>query len=320
MASAAAEPGALNIAYVAVSDSFLWENIAYKRGLFQKYGVAVNEPVFVGGTPRLGAALVGGSFELAGVGFGAAVGADAAGSDLEGIAALSKYAAFSLILPPGSPIKDPKELKGKTIALSQIGDTADAFLTTLLEKNGLSRSADVKVIQAGSTANALASLLAKRVDAASVGNSDAFTGQSKGATILTNSRELNQLQPQGSVLVRKSWAQSHKPEVLGLLKSMLAALALYRSNQDQGLKLLQDSGWFKGVDPQVLALIYKEDAANWADLPLVDDAAVQAIVKLSAAANPAVSKLDPKSLYDNSYLQELVSDGFVKTVLPNYHG
>jgi sulfonate transport system substrate-binding protein len=322
-ASAAAKPGApgaLNIAYVAPADSFLWENIAYKQGLFQKNGVSVNEPVFVGGTPRLGQALVGGSFDAAGVGFGAAVEADAAGADLEGIAALSKYAAFSLILPPGSPIKDPRDLKGKTIALSQIGDTADAFLTTLLEKNGLSRSADVKVIQAGSTTNALASVLAKQVDAGSVGNSDAFNGQSKGATILTNSRKLNQLQPQGSLLVRKSWAQSHKPQVLGLLKAMLAATTLYRGSQDQAIKLMQDSGWFKDVPVDVLNLIYKDDVENWADLPLVDDESVQAIVKVSAASNPAVSKLDPKSLYDNSYWQELINDGFVKSLLPNFKG
>jgi len=149
VASASAKPSgnALNIAYVAPADSFLWEVTSHKQGLFQKYGVAVNEPVFVGGTPRLGQALVGGSFELAGVGFAAATEANAAGADLEAVAAISKYSGFSLLLPPGSPIKDPKELKGKTIVLSQIGDTADGFLTTLLEKNGLNRNSDVKVTQ-----------------------------------------------------------------------------------------------------------------------------------------------------------------------------
>ncbi len=305
-ASAVPKPSgsALNIAYVAPADSFLWEMIAYKRGLFQQYGVAVNEPVFVGGTPRLGQALVGGSFDMAGVGFAAAIDANAAGADLEAVASVSKYAGFSLLLPPGSPIKEPKDLKGKTIVLSQIGDTADGFLTTLLEKNGLSRASDVKVTQAGSTSNARLQLFGKQADAASVGNSEAFIGQAAGGSILANSRQLGQLQPQGSVLVRKSWAESHRPQVVGVLKAMLAFMADYRTGRERGIQLLQDSGWFKDVSTDVLGLIYKDDIENWSEQPLVDEDAVKAVIQLEAGRNAAVAKLDPKSLYDNSYAQE----------------
>jgi len=319
-ASAKASGGALNIAYVAPADSFLWENVAFKQGLFPKYGVSVNEPVFVGGTPRLGQALVGGSFEMAGVGFAAATEADAAGADLEAVAAVSRYSGFALLLPPGSPIKDPKQLKDKTIVLSQIGDTADGFLTALLEKNGLNRNSDVKVVQAGSTSNARAALFAKQADAASVGNAEAFVGEATGGSILANSRQLGQLQPQGSVLVRKSWAESHRPQVLGVVKAMIAANALYRSSQDQAIKLLQDSGWFKDVSVDVLKLIYKDDIENWTELPLVDEESVKAVVQLEAARNPAVGKVNPGSLYDNSYVQELVKDGFVKSVMPDFKG
>ncbi len=322
--SAVAKPsgpaGALNIGYVAPADSFLWEVAAFKQGIFQKYGLTVNEPVFVGGTPRLGAAVVGGTFDAAGVGFSAAVDADASGADLEAVAALSKYANFSLVVPQGSPIRDPKDLKGKTIALSQIGDTADAFLTRLLQRNGLNRASDVNVTQAGSTTNALAQVLAKKVDAASVGNTDAFNGQTKGAAILASSKQIGMLQPQGSILVRKSWATAHKPELLNLLKVMIDSTAKYRSSQAEGLKELQETGWFKDVPEDVLTLIWKDDVDSWSQLPLVDDGAAKAVMEVSAAANPAVGKQDIKSLYDNSYIQELVSSGFVKTIYPEYKG
>lgn len=320
MAKPSGPPGSLNIAYVAPADSFVWEMTAYKQGLFQKYGLTVNQPVFVGGTPRLGAAVVGGTFDAAGVGFSAAVDADAAGADLEAVAALSKYAGFSVIVPADSPIKTPKDLKGKTIALSQIGDTADAFLTRLLQQNGLNRATDVNVTQAGSTTNALGQVLAKKVDAASVGNADAFNGQTKGARILANSKSIGMLQPQGSILVKKSWAESHRPQLESLLKAMIDANAKYRSSQEEGLKELQDSGWFKDVPTDVLTLIWKDDVDSWNQLPFVDQDAAKAVIEVSAASNPKVSSENVTSLYDNSYVQELVTNGWVKTIYPDYKG
>ena len=319
MAKPSGPPGSLNIAYVAPADSFVWEMTAYKQGLFQKYGLTVNQPVFVGGTPRLGAAVVGGTFDAAGVGFSAAVDADAAGADLEAVAALSKYAGFSVIVPADSPIKTPKDLKGKTIALSQIGDTADAFLTRLLQQNGLNRATDVNVTQAGSTTNALGQVLAKKVDAASVGNADAFNGQTKGARILANSKSIGMLQPQGSILVKKSWAESHRPQLESLLKAMIDANAKYRSSQEEGLKELQDSGWFKDVPTDVLTLIWKDDVDSWNQLPFVDQDAAKAVIEVSAASNPKVSSENVTSLYDNSYVQELVTQGAISAEQARNH-
>jgi ABC-type nitrate/sulfonate/bicarbonate transport system substrate-binding protein len=315
-----AASGTLNLGYVSPATPFLWANTAYKDGLFAKYGVTVNQPVFVGGTPRLGAALVGGTFDIAAVGFGAAIDADAAGAHLEAIAAQTKYSSFMLILPPGSTIRDPKELKGKTIVISQIGDTADSFLTVLLTRNGLSRTKDVDVIQANSTPNALTTVLAGKADAASVSSTYAFTGQTKGARILATARELNMLDLGGPVLTRKDWAEAHRPQVLGVLKGMLAANAMYRANQPQGVKILQDSGWFNDVETSVLSDIWQDDKKWNNDLPLVDEAAAQDALNVQKERDPKIASLDLHNLYDNSYLEELVKDGFVKSVYPDFKG
>src|SRR5437763_13350766 len=93
-----APSGTINLGYVSPATPFLWVNTGYRNGLFTKNGVTVNEPVFVGGTPRLGAAVVGGTFDVAGVGFGAAIDADAAGAHLEAIASQTKYSSFMLVL------------------------------------------------------------------------------------------------------------------------------------------------------------------------------------------------------------------------------
>jgi NitT/TauT family transport system substrate-binding protein len=321
--AAAAKPvanGAVNLGYVSPASPFLWEIVAYKQGLFDKYGLKVNEPVFVGGTPRLGAALVGGTFDAAGVGFAAAIDANAAGAHLEAIASQSKVSGFMLILPPGSPIKSVADLKGKTIAVSQIGDSADEFLTTLLTKNGLSRDKDVKVTQTSSTPNTLTQTMAKAVDAGSVSSTYAFSARAKGGTILATARELNMQDLGGPVLVRKDWAESHRDQVLSLMKGMLAANAMYRANEQQGLQVMKASGWFNDVTPDVLSAIWQDDKQWNLDLPLVGDAEAKSLVDLEKERDPKVAKMDPTSLYDNSYLQELVKDGFMKSVFPDFKG
>jgi ABC-type nitrate/sulfonate/bicarbonate transport system substrate-binding protein len=288
--------------------------------LFDKYGVKVNEPVFVGGTPRLGAALVGGTFDAAGVGFAAAIDANAAGAHLEAIASQSNASSFMLVVPPGSPIKSAKDLKGKTIAVSQIGDSADEFLTTLLAKNGLDRQKDVKVTQTSSTPNTLTQTMAKAVDAGSLSSTYAFSAQAKGGTIVATARELNMLDLGGPVLTRKDWAEAHRDQVLGLLKGMLAANALYRANEQQGVQVMKDSGWFNDVSPEVLTAIWQDDKKWNQDVPLVGAEEAKSLVDLEKEHNPAVAKIEATSLYDNSYLQELIKDGFVKSLFPDYKG
>ena len=55
-------------------------------------------------------------------------------------------------------------------------------------------------------------------------------------------------------------------------------------------------------------------------VPYITAEAVQAMIDDAAQQNPAVRDVDPSSLYDNSYVQELIKDGFVKSVMPNYKG
>ncbi len=322
-ASAAAKPaanGAVNLGYVSPASPFMWEITAYKQGFFDKYGARANQPVFVGGTPRLGSALVSGTFDVAGVGYAAALDANAAGAHLEAIASQTKVSSFMIILPPGSPIKTVQDLKGKTIAVSQIGDSADEFLTTLLSKNGMSRDKDVKVTQTSSTPNTLSQTMAKAVDAGSVSSTYAFSAKSKGGTILATARDLNMIDLGGPVLTRRDWAQSHHDQVIGVLKAMLAANALYRASEQQGLKVMHDSGWFNDVSPDVLSAIWQDDKQWNLDVPLIDDAAAKSLYDLEKERDPNVAKVDLATSYDNSYLQELVKDGFVKSLFPDYKG
>lgn len=106
--------------------------------------------------------------------------------------------------------------------------------------------------------------------------------------------------------------------MLALLKTVLQANALYRSSRDQGIKLQQDSGWFKDLSADALGQIWDVDMKSQVEVPLVDDAAVREMIKSVEATDPTVQGVQPQAVYDNSFLKELIDDGFVKSVFPNY--
>ena len=124
--------------------------------------------------------------------------------------------------------------------------------------------------------------------------------------------------PQGPVVVTKAWADSHRPQVLAVLKTILQANALYRSNRDTGIKLQQDSGWFKDLPAQALGQIWDEDVKTQVEVPLVDDQAVREMVKTVQANDSSLKNVTSTMVYDNSFLNELIDNGFVKSVFPNF--
>jgi ABC-type nitrate/sulfonate/bicarbonate transport system substrate-binding protein len=307
----------INLAYVVPSTLFLWEQVGVKQGLFKTNGLDVSDPVLVSGTPRLAQALLAGDFDVAGTGLEPAVTAAANGNHLEAIASLQPFLGMAIVVPPGSPIQEPAQLKGKTVGLSQTGNSGDSFLSAVMAKAGASR-ADVTLVQTGSSSAAMAALLAKKVDAAVVGPSDAILAEAQGARTLVDGPAVKVANPQGPVVVNKGWADSHRPAVLALLKTMLQANALYRSSRDQGIKLQQDSGWFKDLPAEALGRIWDVDMKSQVEVPLVDDQAAREMIRSVEAADPQVRGVAPSAVYDNSFLNELIDNGFVKSVFPNF--
>jgi ABC-type nitrate/sulfonate/bicarbonate transport system substrate-binding protein len=302
---------------VAPSTLFLWQWIGLKQGLFEKNGIQVNEPVLVTGTPRLAQAVLANNFEVAGTGLEPAVTAAANGTQLEAIASLQPILGFAVVVPADSPIREVSQLKGKSIGVSQIGNSADSFLSAVLAGAGAARS-DVNVVQTGSTSGAMTSMLGKQLDAAVVGPTDAILGRDKGARSLVDETTVKVPNPQGPVVVTKAWADSHRPQVLAVLKTIVQANAMYRSNRDTGIKLQQDSGWFKDLPAQALGQIWDEDMKIQVEVPLVDDQAVREMIKTVQATDPSLKNVASTMVYDNSFLNELIDNGFVKSVFPNF--
>ena len=307
-ASESTRPATVRIAYVSPSTPFIWQFIAKKAGIFEKYGINA-DPVLVTGSTKLLQALVGGSFDIVAAGFSSGAAAAVNGADVVAIAALDNYSDQFLMIPPDSQIRDIAALKGKKIAVSTFGSESDSFLSAALAKAGLSRT-DVQIFQTGGHPQTAAALASGQMDAGVLGGSNADIAMHQGMRVLTDSRKIDHRSPNGAVMTTRSYASSNRETILRVLKAMLEANKLYRSDEERALPLMQE--FFKGLDPEVLKSMRQRDIRDKSDVPFVDREAVVAALKELQSDQPKASSLEPDKLFDNSYIQELEQQGFVK--------
>ncbi|WP_084529267.1 ABC transporter substrate-binding protein [Nocardia crassostreae] len=138
---------------------------------------------FTAGPPML-EAINAGSVDLGGVGNAPPVFAAAARSQIKIVAAYTTgFEGQGVVVPGNSAIRDPKELRGKKIAITK-GSSGHYHLLSVLAKNGLSFG-DIEP-QYLQPADALAALSTGRVDAWAVWDPYVAQAEQQGNRVLVN--------------------------------------------------------------------------------------------------------------------------------------
>ncbi|MET9487843.1 ABC transporter substrate-binding protein [Nocardia sp. NPDC006630] len=143
----------------------------------------LNWSTFTAGPPIL-EAINAGSVDIGGVGNAPPVFAAAAKSQIKIVASYSSgVKGQAILVPKDSTLKDPKDLRGKKIAVTQ-GSSAHYQLLSVLSKNGLSFS-DIQP-QYLQPADALAALSTGAVDAWAVWDPYVAQAQAAGSRVLVD--------------------------------------------------------------------------------------------------------------------------------------
>ncbi len=123
----------LMIAHVAINPSQGMLHLAKDSGILAKYGFSA-EVVLIPGTPRTIQALIAGDLDYAAAGAPASLRARAKGADVVILSTLSNFSSQRIMLRPESTLTNIRELKGKTIGVTQFGSGGDTFLRAALRK------------------------------------------------------------------------------------------------------------------------------------------------------------------------------------------
>lgn len=234
-----ASPGGatpVRFAFPGISLSMVVFYTAKEKNFYQQEGLDVEFVSMSAGVANL--ALIGGNVEFAGLGAGP-VAAILRGAPLRFVFTTWVKPFHVLLVNKNSAVRTVKDLKGKKVAVSNLGVGPDSLLRDYLSRNGLQSGRDVAVLAIGVNADRLNSLLSGSVDAAILQVPFNLRAEEAGARELASFIKMdwaNQLQ--GGIAVRDELARSNPALVEKFVKSTLKGFLYFRDNGGEVIPLM----------------------------------------------------------------------------------
>lgn len=233
--------------------------------------------------------------------------------EVQVISGAASGGAFLVVKPN---IKSVKDLKGKTLATPQLGNTQDVALRSYLKKHGLSTDiaggGDVSILPEDNSVTVTA-FTTGDIDGAWVPEPYATRLVTEGGgKILVDERDL---WPAGKyvttdLIVRKEFLQDHPDVVQRLLEANVAAIDLINTKPADAEKLVADrlsSDTGKTLAPDLIAASLKNIAFTPDPVASSLVASAKAAVALDLPGAQALSKADVKHLYALKILNKVLT-------------
>ena len=300
---AAAAPTTIRVGYPQLNggQTPLW-NIAEHK-LDQKYGLDI-KPVYIPGGVRLTQSAISGAVDIAMTG-GAAVNAMLSGADFIYVGMPVPTYAFSLYAR--AEIKEVADLRGKVLGVITKGASSDHASIAMLRQNKMTQQ-DMKVLYFSRQEDALAALNQGIVSAAIHSAPTTLMARRLGFKEIVNIGALKLPYPFMGLAVRRAAVQQTPEIVRGFLKAFLAGVRV--AIEQPELSKRAAGKYLATKDQEIIEEAYRSFAPLFPKVPYVTDDAMRSA--LSVTDHPKAASADPKMFYDNRFLQELETSGFVK--------
>jgi ABC-type nitrate/sulfonate/bicarbonate transport system substrate-binding protein len=282
--------------------------LAKEGGYYQKYGLDVN--LVFGVMPAGIAMLVSGEAQLVNSSLEQLMQAASKDGSMVLIGSSLNRGMFALMA--AKEIGSIKDLKGKRIAIGQIGDAPYNYLLALLAKAGL-KPRDVQWISVGTDVSGRAAALTTgRADATLLTAPAYFKVEESGYKTLANLVDHPDIFASTAFMMKKSVATADPKLGEKLIQSHAEAIKRYYDDKAFAVKsfMIYDKGTTQAEVERVYDLYAKPNAFE--RVPYILSAAVKSVVEQQADAQIAaqMKAYDFHKVIDNSYVERLIKDGF----------
>ena len=245
--SAAAAADKVRMSISAVDVSFLTGGLAVKRGMFRDEGLEV-ELIRMNANVSV-TALSTGDIDYTMV-FASVVRGALRGLPMKVVASFMDSSTHLLIARP--EYKTIRDLKGKTLAVSNYGATSDVAARMMMKQGGVDPEKELKIIQLGAERGRYAALKEGIVDVAVLSPPTDTDAIRSGYRVLSRFHEHFKL-PFTGVGTNLKKLREKPDEVKRMVKAMLRANRFVRANREGTIQTLMD--WVK-VDRESAAATY----------------------------------------------------------------
>ncbi|MBI3063918.1 MAG: ABC transporter substrate-binding protein [Deltaproteobacteria bacterium] len=269
----------------------------------QKYGLDI-KPVYIPGGVRLTQSVLSGSVDIALTG-GAAVNAMLSGAELIYVGMPVPTYAFSVYARP--EIKDVPDLRGRVLAVITKGASSDHASIALLRQYKMTQQ-DMKVLYFSRQEDALAALKQGIVSAAVHSPPTTLMARRLGFKELVNIGSLKLPYPFMGMAIPRSALQQNPDLVRNFVKAFLAGVKIAIEQPETSKRAI--AKYFATKDQEIIDEAYRGFVPLLPKVPYVTDDAIRAAI--SVTDHPKAAAANPKDFYENRFLQELESSGFMK--------
>lgn len=296
--------------YSVVNYSSLPWMIAKDMGLFRKHGLDV-DLVFMGSSSMILQAMLSGSVPLAGVAGPAVMSSVVGGGDVVHVANLAPLTIALMVKPS---IEKPEDLRGKKIGVPRLGAVAHFAIRMILDRYGIK---DTAIIQMGSQPEAANGLRRDVIDGAMISLPLNYTLAKEGFRQLVGPQDYRkqgiQFISQG-ISARRSYAAKNRDVVGGAIKATMEGLKFMTAQETQAKKVL--AKYTRQTEPESLDRAYRFGLETLNRDPTIPREAIVSMVRLMADLNlvdrTAAANTPPEAFYDNSFVEELKTTGFLR--------
>jgi len=281
--------------------------IAKEGGYYQKYGLDVN---LVFGAGTIGVAMIS-SGEAAMTNSSMEQALQAGSRDPNALVMMGSTlnrGMFALMVP--NKINSAKDLKGKRVAVSQIGDAPYNYSVALLGKFGL-KPRDVQWVPVGTDANARAvALTSGRADATLLTAPAYFPLEKQGYKMVANMGDYNDIYASTVYLFTRKTVVANPKLPEAIIKAQTEAIKRFYDDKAFAVKayIAYDKQNQADVE-RIYDMLAKSNQVE--RVPYVVGAAVKSIMdQANSESATQLKDFDPHKVVDNSLVDRLVKEGF----------
>lgn len=296
----------LLLSHVAINpgQGLLW--IVRDGGFLTKNGFT-GDVVYIPGSPRTVQALLAGDLDYAVAGAPAFLRARMQGADAVILTSVSGFVSQRLVLRLDSTMTSIKELRGKTIGVTQYGSAGDSFLRAALRKAGIKES-EVVILQMGGTTNVAQALEAGKMEVGVLGDSSSLLFYRGKAKPLKggSARDLGFMGLDAPMGTTERKIKTDRGAVVRFMQAYVEAIHYVKTNRAGALRILQK--YMRGLSEEHLGMWADELRENIKPLPYPDENGLRAELDLIST-----TRTQPDGYFVNtSILDEIKKSGFVE--------
>jgi NitT/TauT family transport system substrate-binding protein len=277
--------------------------VAHEAGLYKRYGLR-DELIFIPGAATTMQALLAGEIEFVNSSGSPAINSILQGADVTIVAISYDSMPYGLVV--GKDIRTPEDLKGKSMGVARLGGINEVGIRLALEKFRINPK-EVTFVSTGADPTRIAAVQAGVTAATLLAPPALFQASSLGLKVLADLADLGLKYPTSVVATRRSYLSKDRPLVKKFMMAFVEGLALYKTDRNFVVGVMQK--YTRLNDTAILAKTHDYFVKNTAAVPMVDPNALPA--GFPTGKNPEKPLSD---FYDNSILQELINEGFVKNL------